>query len=38
MGGTCLGRPVVFPRGHLGDYLTVTLGIIIVVMVMIIII
>ena len=38
LGGTCLGKPVVFPGGRLGDYLTITLGIIIVVMVMTIVI
>ena len=35
-GGTCLGRPVVFPGGHLGDYLTVSLRIVIVIMIIII--
>ena len=35
-GGTCLGRPVVFPGGHLGDYLPVSLRVVIMIMIIII--
>ena len=35
-GGPAWGRPVVFPRGCLGDYLTVDLRIVIVIMIIII--